>query len=98
VAAAGSDPTTVLAGGCSNRGGKGAFDAWALTTMLGSGQKLFKPFEFKIEPISKFDPSKTDLFGLGKFEIKYGFDGLVERNNFNHRNFFRFMMEIEIKI
>jgi hypothetical protein len=33
---------------------------------------------------SNFDRSKKDLSGLGKFEIKFGFD---ERNNFVHRNF-----------
>jgi hypothetical protein len=33
---------------------------------------------------SNFDRSKKDLSGLGKLEIKFGFD---ERNNFVHRNF-----------
>jgi hypothetical protein len=31
------------------------------------------------------------------FEIKYGFEGFNERNNFLHRNFFRFEVDFELK-
>jgi hypothetical protein len=32
-----------------------------------------------------------------KFEIKYGCEGFEERNNFPHRNFFIFQMDLELK-
>jgi hypothetical protein len=32
-----------------------------------------------------------------KFEIKYGFEGIDERNNFPYRNFSRFETEFELK-
>jgi hypothetical protein len=32
---------------------------------------------------------------LGKVEIKYGFEGFEERNNFLGRNFFRFGMDFK---
>jgi hypothetical protein len=31
------------------------------------------------------------------FEIKYGFEGFEERNNFLHRNFFRFKVDFELQ-
>jgi hypothetical protein len=34
-----------------------------------------------------------DLPKLKKIEIKYGFEGFEERNNFLHRNFFIFKMD-----
>jgi hypothetical protein len=34
---------------------------------------------------------------LQKIEIKYGFEGFDERNNFPYRNFSRFEMEFELK-
>jgi hypothetical protein len=36
--------------------------------------------------------SKHDLPAIKKFKIKYGCEGLEERNNFLRRNFFRFEM------
>jgi hypothetical protein len=36
--------------------------------------------------------------GLRKFEIKYGFEGVEKRNIFLHRNFFRFLVDLEQKI
>jgi hypothetical protein len=32
-----------------------------------------------------------------KFEIKYGFEGFDERNNFAYRNFLGFKMDFELK-
>jgi hypothetical protein len=32
-----------------------------------------------------------------KFEVKYGFEDLGEINNFLHRIFFRFRMDLELK-
>jgi hypothetical protein len=40
---------------------------------------------------------KKDFPELEKFEIKYGCEGLEERNNFLHRNFSRFEMNFELK-
>jgi hypothetical protein len=34
---------------------------------------------------------------LEKFEIKYGFEGLEERNNFLHMNFSRCRMDFKLK-
>jgi hypothetical protein len=34
---------------------------------------------------------------LGKIEIKYGFEDIEEINNFLHRNFLRFGMDLELK-
>jgi hypothetical protein len=39
-----------------------------------------------------------DLPKLKKIEIKYGFEGFEERNNFLHRNLFRYKMDRELKI
>jgi hypothetical protein len=41
---------------------------------------------------------KKDLLELEIFEIKYGFGGFEEMNNFLHRNIFRFEMYFELKI
>jgi hypothetical protein len=35
---------------------------------------------------------------LIKIKIKYGPEGFEERNNFLHRNFFRFGVDFELKI
>jgi hypothetical protein len=40
---------------------------------------------------------KLDHTGIKKFEIKYGFEGFGERNNFLHMNFSRFEMDFELK-
>jgi hypothetical protein len=54
---------------------------------------------FKTNPNhSNFDYLKNDIPELENFELKYDFEGFEERNNFLHRNVFRFMMEIELKI
>jgi hypothetical protein len=46
----------------------------------------FKPFQIN----SKLFRSKQDIPELKIFELKYGCEGLEERNNFLHRNFYRF--------
>jgi hypothetical protein len=48
--------------------------------------------------MSKFDRSKKDLPKLKKFEIKYGYEGFEEGNNFLHRNFFRLETNFKRKI
>jgi hypothetical protein len=42
--------------------------------------------------------SKHDLLELKNFEIKYGFEGFNENNNFPYRNFLRFEINFELKI
>jgi hypothetical protein len=44
--------------------------------------------------ISNLIHSKKGLSKLEKIEIKYSFEGFVERNNFLHMNFFRFKMGV----
>jgi hypothetical protein len=39
--------------------------------------------------------SKDGVLLLGKFQIKYGFEAFEIRNNFLHRNFFRFELYYE---
>jgi hypothetical protein len=34
---------------------------------------------------------------LGKIEIKYGFEGFEEMNNFLHRNSLRFALDFKLK-
>jgi hypothetical protein len=41
--------------------------------------------------------SKKGIPKLENFKIKYGFEGFEERNNFIHRNFFRFKIYFELK-
>jgi hypothetical protein len=49
----------------------------------------------QIQIHSNFDRSKHDFPKLKKFEIKYGFQGFDERNNFIHKNVFRFKVDFE---
>jgi hypothetical protein len=44
-----------------------------------------------------FNRSKNDPPLLRKIEIKYGFDGFEEMNNFHHRNFFKFREVLEFE-
>jgi hypothetical protein len=46
-----------------------------------------------LQILSKFDHSKKDLPGPKFLKIKYGCEGLEERNNFLYRNIFRFEMD-----
>jgi hypothetical protein len=49
------------------------------------------------KPVLTLTNPKKDLPGFGKFEIKYGFEGFEERNNFLHRNIFKFKVNFEVK-
>jgi hypothetical protein len=42
--------------------------------------------------------SKKGLPKIERIEIKYGFEGIAERNNVLHRNFFIFKRDFELKI
>jgi hypothetical protein len=44
-----------------------------------------------------FIQSKQDLPEIEKFEIKYGFEGFDERNNFLHMNVSRFEMDFKLR-
>jgi hypothetical protein len=50
-----------------------------------------------VQKCSNLIRPKTDILKLQKFEIKYGFEGLDESNNFIHRNFSRFEMNFKLK-
>jgi hypothetical protein len=50
-----------------------------------------------IQILSSFYRSKNDFPELKKIQTKYGNEGFEERNNFLHRNFFRFKMKFELK-
>jgi hypothetical protein len=67
--------------------------------------RWFKPIQTRIQTnlnltqiIFKFDRPKNYLPELKKFGIKYGCEGLEERNNCLPMNFSRLVMEIELKI
>jgi hypothetical protein len=49
----------------------------------------------KIQIHPSFDRSKRDLLGLKKFQRKYEIEEFEERNNFIHRNFFKFEVDFE---
>jgi hypothetical protein len=38
---------------------------------------------------------KDGLLVLENFQVKYGIEGFEERDNFIHRNFFRFELDFE---
>jgi hypothetical protein len=42
--------------------------------------------------------SKDGLHELENFQIKYGCEGFEEKNNILHQNFFRFEIDLELKI
>jgi hypothetical protein len=48
-----------------------------------------------IQKYSNLIHSKSDLIGLIFFEIKYGSEDFNERNNFLHRNIFKFEVDFE---
>jgi hypothetical protein len=54
----------------------------------------FKPFQIN----SNLFQSNQDILELRKFELKYGCGGFDEWNNFLHKNFFIFEMDLELKI
>jgi hypothetical protein len=48
-----------------------------------------------IQKYSNLIHSKSDLIRLIFFEIKYGSEDFTERNNFLHRNIFKFEVDFE---
>jgi hypothetical protein len=49
------------------------------------------------KPFKTLDYLECSFLLLEKFEIKYGSEGFVERNNFLHRNFFKSGMNLKLK-
>jgi hypothetical protein len=61
-----------------------------------AGWRWFKfNSNLKFKCNSNFDPIKKDLPALKNFEIKYGYGGFEESNNFLHRNFSRFRTDFK---
>jgi hypothetical protein len=50
-----------------------------------------------VQKYSNLIRPKINLLDPQKFELKYGFEGFDERNNFLHRNFSRFEMDFKLK-
>jgi hypothetical protein len=50
-----------------------------------------------IQILSNYDRSKKDISELENFEIKYGWEGFEEKNNFFHWNFSRSEMDFKWK-
>jgi hypothetical protein len=57
----------------------------------------FKRIQIIIKFFQALTDQKNDFPELKNFEIKYGHEGLQERDSFLHRNFFRFKMKFELK-
>jgi hypothetical protein len=53
--------------------------------------------EFKFNTCSNFLSLKQDIPEVKKNEIKYGYEGFKEGNNFLHRNMFIFEMYFKLK-
>jgi hypothetical protein len=67
-----------------------------LATMLGFNfSKQVKQIQFQKLNSLKLSPDEKDLPELEKFEIKHGWEGFWERNNFLHRNISR--IEIDFR-
>jgi hypothetical protein len=84
--------------------GEGEWDAdwWASTTVTGGGCLICFKFKFKtisnqVQIISNFDWPKQYIPEFKKIEIKYGWEGFEERNNFVHWNFSWFVMYFKWK-
>jgi 4-amino-4-deoxy-L-arabinose transferase-like glycosyltransferase len=97
-------PATVVAGGTPRRSrGKGVQHLWAAVGLAVLGwlpwahldeQCLFL-INSNFQTNSNLQWFKTHLLLLKNFQIKYGFERFEERNNFLHRNFFRFEMDFK---
>jgi hypothetical protein len=64
------------------------------STGIQTGLNRFKQFQ-KFQNLSNLNQFKKDLPSLRKSEIKFGFEGFGERNNFLKGNFFRFEVDFE---
>jgi hypothetical protein len=82
-----------------DRGIEGALTGGVRATMPGDSNRFkwdSNRFEY-FQIHSKFDRFKLGLSELKHFEIKYGYEGFGERNNFLYINFFKFEVEFELK-
>jgi hypothetical protein len=62
---------------------------------VGEERKNDLNLNLTIQKYSNLIHSKSDLPYLEIFEIKYNFEGFDERNNFLHRNVFKFKVDFE---
>jgi hypothetical protein len=90
-------------GGAQEQGRLGSLTGGAPATVTGGRVKpRLNQFKFKwfnsIQIFSNFDRSEQHIPILEKIEVKYGFEGLEEMNNFLHKNFFTFKIYFELKI
>jgi hypothetical protein len=87
--------------GTSGQGSRGLIGAPPPSIVRGSVVKRgLNQFEFKwiqthFNSLQTLTNPKNDVTLLGKIEIKYGFEGFEELNNFLDRNFFRFNLGFE---
>jgi hypothetical protein len=65
---------------------------WFTRVQTNSNGFKYDSNDFKSVQTS-FDPNMT--LTRSKIEIKYGFEGFEERNNFLHKYFFRFELDFE---
>jgi hypothetical protein len=76
------------------------YNAWGVkSNMMHDHVQLnhINPYEPLIQIFPNFDRSEKYLPQLRKMEVKYGFECLEEMNNFIHRHFLRFRMDLELK-
>jgi hypothetical protein len=80
----------------TSRGGGGTLTGGASTTVTSGDIEILIRIRIQTDSNSfKFYRSRKDLPKLKKFEIKYGCEGIEERNNILHRNFSRFEMDLK---
>jgi hypothetical protein len=77
------------------RGGRDA-NMWARGYSAGrrGANSKFKWIQIKFKYFQILT-DQNDLTELENFEIKYSFEGFEERNNFLHKDFFRFEMDFK---
>jgi hypothetical protein len=84
--------------GCLDSGGKREADRWGFYSSSRRDQRganRFKWFQ-TISKLFKFHLIQKGPSQLKKFEIKYGFEGFDERNNFSYKNVLRFEVDFEL--
>jgi hypothetical protein len=86
--------------GTSGQGSRGLIGAPPSIVRGGVVKRGLNRFEFKwiqtnFNSLQTLTNQKNDVTLLGKIEIKYGFEGFEELNNFLDRNFFRFNLGFE---
>jgi hypothetical protein len=81
--------------GRHDREGRQGVDAWSWEAIY-SNRIILKYFKSKSNSF-KLDLIQAGSFVAQNFEIKYGCEGFIVRNNLPYRNFARFAMDFELK-